>query len=80
MHAYYFQFQYICLSQQFFHCDAESSGSANSAVSCSRIKNRGMVLPFEPYSITFDQIVYSVDMPQVSHLKGIVEVILAKLT
>ncbi|KAK7349157.1 hypothetical protein VNO77_06301 [Canavalia gladiata] len=27
-------------------------------------KKRGMVLPFEPYSITFDQIVYSVDMPR----------------
>lgn len=26
---------------------------------------RGMVLPFEPLSITFDNIKYSVDMPQV---------------
>jgi len=30
-------------------------------------KNKGMVLPFEPHSITFDEIVYSVDMPQVNH-------------
>ncbi|QCE02081.1 ATP-binding cassette [Vigna unguiculata] len=51
----------------------ESSGSANSAVSCSRIKNRGMVLPFEPYSITFDQIVYSVDMPQEMKDQGVRE-------
>jgi hypothetical protein len=29
-----------------------------------------MVLPFEPYSITFDEIVYSVDMPQVSHFQS----------
>ena len=28
-------------------------------------KKKGMVLPFEPHSITFDNIVYSVDMPQV---------------
>ncbi|XP_047253130.1 pleiotropic drug resistance protein 1-like [Capsicum annuum] len=27
-------------------------------------KKRGMVLPFEPHSISFDNIVYSVDMPQ----------------
>ncbi|CAN8312262.1 unnamed protein product [Cochlearia groenlandica] len=27
-------------------------------------KKRGMVLPFEPHSITFDNVVYSVDMPQ----------------
>ena len=29
-------------------------------------KKRGMVLPFEPHSITFDDIIYSVDMPQVT--------------
>lgn len=28
-------------------------------------KKRGMVLPFDQHSITFDEIVYSVDMPQV---------------
>lgn len=28
-------------------------------------RRRGMVLPFEPLSITFDNIRYSVDMPQV---------------
>nr|AOF42830.1 ABCG/PDR subfamily ABC transporter [Petunia x hybrida] len=27
-------------------------------------KKRGMVLPFEPHSITFDDVIYSVDMPQ----------------
>lgn len=29
---------------------------------------RGMVLPFEPLSLTFDDIRYSVDMPQVHYL------------
>lgn len=28
-------------------------------------KKKGMVLPFEPHSITFDNVIYSVDMPQV---------------
>lgn len=28
-------------------------------------KKKGMVLPFEPHSITFYEIKYSVDMPQV---------------
>ena len=31
-------------------------------------KKKGMVLPFEPHSITFDEVVYSVDMPQVNHI------------
>ncbi|KAG5568750.1 hypothetical protein H5410_064234 [Solanum commersonii] len=31
-------------------------------------KNKGIVLPFEPHSITFDNVVYSVDMPQFTHL------------
>lgn len=30
-----------------------------------RRKDRGMVLPFQPLSLTFDEIRYSVDMPQV---------------
>lgn len=28
-------------------------------------QNRGMILPFEPHSITFDNVKYSVDMPAV---------------
>lgn len=28
-------------------------------------RKRGMVLPFEPFSITFDDIRYAVNMPQV---------------
>ncbi|VFQ92299.1 unnamed protein product [Cuscuta campestris] len=30
----------------------------------SETQKRGMVLPFEPHSLTFDNVVYSVDMPQ----------------
>ncbi|XP_027344794.1 pleiotropic drug resistance protein 1-like isoform X3 [Abrus precatorius] len=36
-------------------------------------KKRGMILPFEPYSITFDQIVYSVDMPREMKDQGVRE-------
>ncbi|KAL5160353.1 Pleiotropic drug resistance protein 1 [Glycine soja] len=42
----------------------ENSEITIEVVSSSREKKRGMVIPFEPYCITFDQIVYSVDMPQ----------------
>ncbi|CAJ1951217.1 unnamed protein product [Sphenostylis stenocarpa] len=45
----------------------------SSGVGCSRRMNRGMVLPFEPYSITFDQIVYSVDMPPEMKDQGVRE-------
>ncbi|TXG75396.1 hypothetical protein E1A91_1Z018500v1 [Gossypium mustelinum] len=34
---------------------------------------KGMVLPFEPHSITFDDIVYSVDMPQEMKEQGVPE-------
>lgn len=41
------------------------SGRARSDMEAEQSRKRGMVLPFEPHSITFDEIVYSVDMPQV---------------
>ncbi|ESW34608.1 hypothetical protein PHAVU_001G166200 [Phaseolus vulgaris] len=34
---------------------------------------RGMVLPFEPHSITFDDVTYAVDMPQEMRNQGVVE-------
>ncbi|GAU19347.1 hypothetical protein TSUD_336340 [Trifolium subterraneum] len=36
-------------------------------------RKRGMVLPFEPHSITFDEITYSVGMPQEMRNRGVVE-------
>lgn len=42
-----------------------SSSMAEAARQTTQDNKRGMVLPFEPHSITFDDIVYSVDMPQV---------------
>ena len=41
-----------------------SSNSTNEVVNSNQNK-KGMVLPFVPLSITFDDIRYSVDMPQV---------------
>ncbi|KAK7336921.1 hypothetical protein VNO77_17474 [Canavalia gladiata] len=36
-------------------------------------RNRGMVLPFDPHSITFDEVTYAVDMPQEMRNRGVVE-------
>jgi hypothetical protein len=35
------------------------------ATETNHSRKRGMVLPFEPHSITFDEVTYSVVMPQV---------------
>ncbi|XP_009343426.2 pleiotropic drug resistance protein 1 [Pyrus x bretschneideri] len=45
--------------------------SRNQEAICNN--RRGMVLPFEPYSITFDEIIYSVDMPQEMKTQGVLE-------
>ncbi|PNY06981.1 pleiotropic drug resistance protein 1-like, partial [Trifolium pratense] len=47
-----------------FVLSKENSRRSNAVADSRHGKKRGMVLPFEPYSITFDEIVYSVDMPQ----------------
>ncbi|XP_075104927.1 pleiotropic drug resistance protein 1-like [Nicotiana tabacum] len=39
----------------------------------SQSKKKGMVLPFEPHSITFDEVIYSVDMPQEMRDQGATE-------
>lgn len=39
-------------------------------------KKKGMILPFEPYSLTFDDIKYSVDMPKVITLHSGVQMCL----
>ncbi|KAG6391312.1 hypothetical protein SASPL_149066 [Salvia splendens] len=50
--------------------EAEDEGVAVVATGNS---NRGMVLPFEPHSITFDDIRYSVDMPPEMKAQGATE-------
>ncbi|XP_060181741.1 pleiotropic drug resistance protein 1 [Lycium barbarum] len=40
-----------------------TSTTEGDSVGENQNKKKGMVLPFEPHSITFDEVVYSVDMP-----------------
>ncbi|TKY48114.1 ABC transporter G family member 40 [Spatholobus suberectus] len=42
-----------------------------AVVESTQRRKKGMVLPFEPHSLTFDEITYSVDMPQRLDLKSI---------
>ncbi|CAL5359016.1 unnamed protein product [Camellia sinensis] len=46
---------------------------AGSVSEVSQRKKRGMILPFEPLSITFDDVRYAVDMPQEMKAQGIPE-------
>ncbi|KAJ4718245.1 Pleiotropic drug resistance ABC transporter [Melia azedarach] len=52
---------------------SNSSSMIEVAFEANTNKKRGMVLPFEPHSITFDEITYSVDMPQEMKIQGVVE-------
>ncbi|XP_039051271.1 pleiotropic drug resistance protein 1-like isoform X2 [Hibiscus syriacus] len=49
---------------------SEKVGSVNEA---NHKRKRGMVLPFEPLSMSFDEIKYAVDMPQEMKAQGISE-------
>ncbi|KAK9923261.1 hypothetical protein M0R45_031690 [Rubus argutus] len=63
--------------------DAQEDSSSQSAmtvkhrteipVETTNSKRRGMVLPFEPHSMTFDEVGYSVDMPQEMKIEGVQE-------
>ncbi|XP_062218543.1 ABC transporter G family member 39-like isoform X2 [Phragmites australis] len=54
--------------------DSENSPSdGRGEIAGADTRKRGMVLPFTPLSITFDNIKYSVDMPQEMKDKGITE-------
>ncbi|KAJ7972576.1 Pleiotropic drug resistance ABC transporter [Quillaja saponaria] len=50
-----------------------SSMRPETAFDSNHNRKRGMVLPFEPHSITFDEIIYSVDMPQEMRNQGVLE-------
>ncbi|KAK9054686.1 hypothetical protein SSX86_025765 [Deinandra increscens subsp. villosa] len=50
-----------------------SSMPKESAEEGSQNKKKGMILPFEPHSITFDDVKYSVDMPQEMKDQGVAE-------
>ncbi|KAJ0639385.1 putative ABC transporter, AAA+ ATPase domain, ABC-2 type transporter, ABC-transporter [Helianthus annuus] len=50
-----------------------SSVNKESTNEGSHNKKKGMILPFEPHSITFDDVKYSVDMPQEMKDQGVAE-------
>ncbi|KAL0284493.1 UNVERIFIED_CONTAM: Pleiotropic drug resistance protein 1 [Sesamum angustifolium] len=53
-----------------------SSGSSSTrvdAIEANGNRKRGMILPFEPHSITFDDVRYSVDMPAEMKAQGATE-------
>ncbi|KAK4422339.1 Pleiotropic drug resistance protein 1 [Sesamum alatum] len=53
-----------------------SSGSSSTrvdAIDANGNRKRGMILPFEPHSITFDDVRYSVDMPAEMKTQGATE-------
>ncbi|XP_043694952.1 pleiotropic drug resistance protein 1-like isoform X2 [Telopea speciosissima] len=51
----------------------EGTQSIECETSSNQNKKRGMVLPFEPLSITFDEIKYAVGMPQELKAQGVTE-------
>ncbi|XP_027349850.1 pleiotropic drug resistance protein 1-like isoform X3 [Abrus precatorius] len=51
----------------------EQDGGSISTRRKEEDRRRGMVLPFEPHSITFDDVTYSVDMPQEMRNQGVLE-------
>ncbi|XP_077211741.1 pleiotropic drug resistance protein 1-like [Tasmannia lanceolata] len=53
--------------------EGSTSAQVETATDGNQIRTRGMVLPFEPLSITFDNIRYSVDMPQEMKAQGVQE-------
>ncbi|KAL2489953.1 ABC transporter G family member 40 [Forsythia ovata] len=52
---------------------SDSSSMRTDAIEASQNKKRGMILPFEPHSITFDDVRYSVDMPAEMKAQGTAE-------
>nr|POF16093.1 pleiotropic drug resistance protein 1 [Quercus suber] len=52
---------------------SSSSARSGAEIEASRNGKRGMVLPFDQHSITFDDIIYSVDMPQEMKSQGVIE-------
>ncbi|KAI3684270.1 hypothetical protein L6452_33491 [Arctium lappa] len=53
--------------------DELSSTTTVSADGSNQIKKKGMILPFEPHPITFNDVNYSVDMPQEMKQQGVNE-------
>ncbi|KAL1532447.1 transcription factor, variant 2 [Salvia divinorum] len=50
---------------------AQNAAREDQAVSSRENRKRGMILPFQPLSITFDDILYAVDMPPEMRVHGV---------
>ncbi|XP_058004741.1 pleiotropic drug resistance protein 1 isoform X1 [Hevea brasiliensis] len=50
-----------------------STGIGEEISEANHNRKKGMVLPFEPHSVAFDDVMYSVDMPQEMKSQGILE-------
>ncbi|ESR40384.1 ABC transporter G family member 40 [Citrus sinensis] len=52
---------------------SQSLSLTEEDIAANQPKRSGMVLPFEPLSLTFEDVVYSVDMPQEMKLQGVLD-------
>ncbi|PHT32485.1 hypothetical protein CQW23_28822 [Capsicum baccatum] len=54
--------------------DAQTTSTEKGDSDCKgQNKKNGVALPFEPHSITYDEVIYSVDMPQEMKDQGATE-------
>ncbi|KAG8643746.1 pleiotropic drug resistance protein 1 [Manihot esculenta] len=53
--------------------DENGKGAGEEISEANHNKKKGMVLPFEPRSVAFDNVMYSVDMPQEMKSQGVLE-------
>ncbi|XP_068647580.1 pleiotropic drug resistance protein TUR2-like [Aristolochia californica] len=59
--------------RQLSHASSSGDGIRTEAVDNASKSKKGMVLPFQPLSITFDNVRYSVDMPPEMKAQGVPE-------
>ncbi|KAL0010567.1 hypothetical protein SO802_005675 [Lithocarpus litseifolius] len=59
--------------QSVISAEPQSNGGTDASVEVNQSRKRGMILPFDPHTITFDEVKYSVDMPQEMKNQGVIE-------
>ncbi|KAM4111359.1 hypothetical protein ACJW30_05G061400 [Castanea mollissima] len=59
--------------QSVISAEPQSNGGIDASVEVNQSRKRGMILPFDPHTITFDEVKYSVDMPQEMKNQGVTE-------
>ncbi|XP_050366567.1 pleiotropic drug resistance protein 1-like [Argentina anserina] len=61
------------LSRENKSSEGSTEGATSSLSSANGKRKRGMVLPFQPLSLSFDEIRYAIDMPQEMKAQGVKE-------